>query len=112
MASTLHTKKRKETLTLYDSLTLQAKYAEGWSKWQSRTGSVYVFKHLPESEKKAAPVAQVYKDRHYFSGVFRTKKQNEFSGDILDKETKQRVFVIFSFEGDKVRIFQRLTQST
>jgi len=101
-------KRQAVRLSLLDSLTLQAKYENGWSKWQSRTGAVYVFKHLPESDKQNAPVAQVYKDRHYLSGVFKTKNQNEFSGDILDKETKQRVFVLFTFEGDKVRIFQRI----
>lgn len=101
--------KKQAKFALYDSLTLQAKYEDGWSKWQSRSGALYVFKHLKPSDKKSAPVAQVYKDRKYFSGVFRTEKPKEYSGDILDKATKKRVFVIFNFEeADKVKIFQRL----
>lgn len=101
--------KKKAKIALYDSLTLQAKYEDGWSKWQSRSGALYVFKHLQPSEKKSAPVAQVYKNRKYFSGVFRTDKPREFSGDILDKSSKRRTFLIFNFEeADKVKIFQRL----
>lgn len=101
--------KKQAKFALYDSLTLQAKYEDGWSKWQSRSGALYVFKHLQPSDKKSAPVAQVYKDRKYFSGVFRTKKPREYSGDILDKASKRRVFIIFNFEeADKVKIFQRL----
>lgn len=102
------TKKSKAKLALYDSLTLKAKYNDGWSKWQSKSGSLYVFKHLPASDKQKAPVAQVYKDRKYFSGVFRTKEPREFSGDMLDKNTGERVFLLFSFDSDKVRIFKRL----
>jgi len=101
--------KKKAKFALYDSLTLQAKYADGWSKWQSRSGALYVFKHLQPSDKKSAPVAQVYKDRKYFSGVFKTDKPRELSGDILDKASKRRVFIIFNFEeADRVKIFQRL----
>jgi len=101
--------KKKAKFALYDSLTLKAKYEDGWSKWQSRNGALYVFKHLAPSEKQSAPVAQVYKDRKYFSGVFRTKKAGEFSGDIIDRASKKRVFIIFNFEAaDKVKIFQRL----
>lgn len=99
---------KKQRLALYDSLTLKAKYNDGWSKWQSKSGSLYVFKHLPASDKQKAPVAQVYKDRKYFSGVFRTKEPQEFSGDMLDKSTGERVFLLFSFDSDKVRIFKRL----
>lgn len=101
--------KKQAKFALYDSLTLQAKYEDGWSKWQSRSGALYVFKHLKLTDKKSAPVAQVYKDRKYFSGVFRTDKPREFSGDILDKKSKKRVFIIFNFEdSEKVKIFQRL----
>jgi len=101
--------KKKAKFALYDVLTLKAKYEDGWSKWQSRTGALYVFKHLQPSDKKNAPVAQVYKDRKYFSGVFRTAKPSEYSGDILDKATKRRVFILFAFEqADSVKIFKRL----
>lgn len=99
---------KKQRLALFDSLTLKAKYNDGWSKWQSKSGSLYVFKHLPLTDKPKAPVAQVYKDRKYFSGVFRTKEPLEFSGDMLDKNTGERVFLLFTFESDKVRIFKRL----
>lgn len=101
--------KKQMKFALYDSLTLIAKFEDGWSKWESRTGSLYVFRHLHHSEKKSAPVAQCYKDRKYFSGVFRTTKPSEFSGDILDKDSKRRVFILFNFEGaDKVKIFRRV----
>ncbi len=106
MAKKTQTDKAK--LALFDSLTLKAKYESGWSEWRSRSGSVYVFKHLEPSGKKSAPVAQCYKNRKYFSGMFRTDKVGEFSGDMLDRETRKKTFLIFSFEADKARIFQRL----
>ena len=106
MAKKLHTDKVK--LALFDSLTLKAKYESGWSEWRSRSGALYVFKHLAESDKKKAPVAQCYRNRKYFSGMFRTDKAGEFSGDMLDKATRKKTFLIFSFEADKARIFQRL----
>lgn len=101
---------KKEKFALFDSLTLKRKYENGWSEWQSRTGALYVFKHLEPSDKKSAPVAQCYRNRKYFSGMFRTGKTGEFSGDMLDKETKKRTFLVFSFDTDKARIFQRLQE--
>jgi hypothetical protein len=100
-------KKSDPKFRLFDSLELKAKYENGWSKWQGKNG-LYVFKHLPETEKAEAPVAQVYKDRKYFSGVFRTKKPLEFSGDIKDKETGKRTFLLFNFEGkNRMKIFSK-----
>jgi len=101
-------KRKKTKFALYDVLTLKAKYEQGWSKWTGGGGALYVFRHLPESDKPHSPVAQCYKDRRYFSGVFRTKKPLEFSGDIKDSATKRRTFIIFNFEGkDRMKIFQR-----
>ena len=111
----LHTKTAKQDrpkqaaakFELLDTLELLAKYESGWSKWQGKTG-LYVFKHLPESDKAAAPVAQVYKDRKYLSGVFKTKKPLEFSGDIKDRESGKRTFLIFNFESkSRMKIFSK-----
>lgn len=103
------TKRKITKFALYDTLTLKAKYAEGWSKWLSKSGALYVFKHLPESDKPHSPVAQCYKDRQYLSGVFRTKKPLEFSGDIKDRETRRRTFLLFNFESkDRIKIFKRI----
>jgi len=110
MAKKLHNSAKKTKLALFDSLTLKAKYESGWSEWRSRSGALYVFKHLEPDSKRSAPVAQCYRNRKYFSGVFRTDKVGEFSGDMLDKETKKRTFLIFSFETDKALIFQRLSE--
>lgn len=94
--------------TLYDTLNLVKKYENGWSKWQGKD-SLYIFKHLAESDNKNLPVAQVYKNRHYMSGVFRTKKPLEFSGDIKDSKTGKRVFVFFNFENhNTLKIFRRV----
>jgi len=93
---------------LYDVLTLKARYEEGWSKWQSKSGALYVFKHLPVAEKAHSPIAQCYKDRRYFSGVFKTKNPLEFSGDI--KDGKKRTFLLFNFEDkDKVKILKQIS---
>lgn len=100
----------KKRYSLYDSLTLLNKYDEGWSKWESRSGELYVFKHLKSDERKRSMVGRVYKNRKYFSGLFTTKHNLEFSGDMLDKSTGERVFLLFDFSQDgRVRILRRVS---
>ena len=99
-------KKTKTKFVLYDELSLIKKY-DDMSKWQGKE-ALYLFKHLPENEDAKKPLAQCYKDRHYFSGIFRTKEPAEFSGDIKD-DIGKRTFLIFNFlSKDKMKIFKRV----
>lgn len=102
--------KSKRRYALYDSLTLKAKHAEGWSKWVGRDGSLYVFKHLKPSERQNTMVGRVYKNRQYFSGLFKTREPLEFSGDMREGGIGERMFLLFEFaEPERVRIFKRVS---
>ena len=62
--------------------------------WRGERG-VYVFDHIePTSDR--SPVARVYLNRRYFSGVFKTKKRRIWSGDF--KVNDERIFVDFVFD--------------
>lgn len=92
---------------IIDKLTKIEKQ-ENFSKWQGSQG-IYVFKHLEQGKagKRPAdklPVAQVYKDRKYLSGVFRTSKPLEFSGDILDENGKKHFIRFVFLSADKMEI--------
>jgi len=95
-------------LELFDDLTLIKKY-DTMSKWQG-SESLYLFKHLPDSDKLKMPVAQCYKDRHYFTGIFRTKNPLKFSGD-LGKGKDRKQLLLFVFESkDKLKIFKSMNK--
>ena len=102
--------KTRRRYALYDSLTLKTKHADGWSKWVGRDGSLFVFKHLPASERRGTMVGRVYCNRRYFSGLFRTSSPSEFSGDMRDPGTGERVFLRFDFsQPERVTILRRVS---
>lgn len=102
--------RKRAKYMLHDSLTLKAKHEEGWSKWTGRDGSLFVFKHLPPSERRGTMVGRVYCNRRYFSGLFRTSSPSEFSGDMRDSVTGERVFLRFDFsQPERVTILRRVS---
>jgi hypothetical protein len=96
----------EKKLKLVDTLIRKAK-KENSSIWQGKSGSTYVFKHLEQSdEKKRMPIVQVYKDRQYYTGLFRTKEPTEFSGDVKYPDGKK--YLIFQVAGkEKMQVFQK-----
>ncbi len=102
--------KTKKRYMLYDSLTLKTKHADGWSKWVGRDGSLFVFKHLQPHERQKTMVGRVYKNRQYFSGLFKTREALEFSGDMRDPNTGERLFLVFDFsQPERVTILRRVS---
>jgi len=102
--------KTKKRYMLFDSLTLKARHEEGWSKWTGRDGSLFVFQHLPAGERRGTMVGRVYCNRRYFSGLFRTSSPSEFSGDMRDPGTGERVFLRFDFsQPERVTILRRVS---
>lgn len=102
--------RKKAKYMLYDSLTLQAKHEDGWSKWTGRDGSLFVFKHLRQSERRGSMVGRVYRNRKYLSGLFKTATPSEYSGDMLDTTTGERVFLRFEFTASgRVTILRRVS---
>jgi len=102
--------RKRAKYMLHDSLTLKVRHEEGWSKWTGRDGSLFVFKHLPASERRGTMVGRVYCNRRYFSGLFRTSSPSEFSGDMRDSVTGERVFLRFDFsQPERVTILRRVS---
>lgn len=71
---------------LYDRLILQRKEKD-FSLWIGLDGSQYFFKHLQKGGEKQ-PIAAVFRNRKYLSGLFPTKRVGEFSADILRGDKK------------------------
>ena len=94
-------------LTLLDTLTRKTK-KENSSVWQGEKGNTYIFKHLEiDAAKKRMPIVQVYKDRQYYTGLFRTKEHDKFSGDIKLPDGKK--YLLFQMAGKtKMKIFQKV----
>lgn len=93
---------------ILDKLTKLEKQ-ENFSKWQGAAG-VYIFRHLEQGKagKRSAgklPLAQVYCQRKYLSGVFRTEKPFEFSGDLLDESGKKQ-YIKFVFKSSNEMIIE------
>ncbi len=96
----------EKQLVLLDTLTRKTK-KENSSVWQGETGSIYIFKHIEnDPAKKRMPIVQVYRDRQYYTGLFRTKESNKFSGDIKLPDRKK--YLLFQMAGKtKMKIFQK-----
>jgi len=93
-------------LVLLDTLTRKTK-KENSSVWQGETGSTYIFKHLEhDAGKKRMPIVQVYRDRQYYTRLFRTKEIDKFSGDVKLPDGKK--YLLFQMAGKtKMRIYQK-----
>ena len=85
----------KRSRVLIDTLKLVER-KDNCSIW-SGSESTYVFDKV-EGEKDRSPVKKVYKDRKYYTGIFRTKDKTEFSGDTVELDKK--VYLIFKVTGE------------
>lgn len=75
------------------------------SMWTGEKGT-YVFESVPV-KVAGKPVAKVYLNRTYLSGLFKTKRPQEFSADV--KEIDRRRYLTFRLTGqDTCDIFERV----
>jgi site-specific DNA-adenine methylase len=58
---------------------------------------VYVFENTGETEVRR-PIRKVYLNRTYFTGLFRSRKQGEYLGDIKEPEGKK--YLLFRVKGE------------
>ena len=100
-------RQRKRELKLFDSLTLENK-EQTFSKWRGDKG-LYVFKVTESSaDSKRSPVRQVYLNREYLTGLFKTKRAGEFSGDYKDSFNNSRLYLLFKVKSaESIDIFQK-----
>jgi len=94
----------QKELILFDSISRKSK-GEKVSFWIGNQGD-YLFK---SSEKLGtmSPVSQVYLNRKYFTGIFRTKNKDIYSGDI--KEIDKKRYLLFKvIDKDKINIYEKI----
>jgi len=97
---------KKRELILIDTI-LRKEKKEDSSLWTNSQGEVYFFEHIKADNKKNLPLVKVYKDRQYLTGLFRTKKADEFSGDIKLPDGKEYlVFKVMSAE--RMQVFKKV----
>jgi hypothetical protein len=95
--------KKKQKRKLVDSLSL-IEEREACSLWSGSQG-VYVFDKVEKAGDRS-PVAKIYKNRQYYTGLFETKRPNIFSGDI--KENDRRKYLIFKVNrAGRVEIYEK-----
>jgi hypothetical protein len=101
--------KTKYQLSLFDSLQLETK-EKTFSRWTGDKG-VYVFKPIEKTSgnNKRTPLRQVYLNREYLTGIFKTKIETEFSGDIKSEFDSERRYLVFRAEaGNIIKIFEKV----
>lgn len=95
---------QRKQLKMFDHIEREFKDSE-ISKWKGNKG-LYVFKTTGEN-KVNRPITQVYLNRQYMTGLFKSKKNDEYTGDI--KEVDRKRYLIFKvIENGKIDIFERV----
>lgn len=97
----------RRMLKHYDTLKLESK-EDTFSKWSGERGT-YIFKSVGSSpNNQRSPIRQVYLNREYLSGLFKTKNESEFSADAKDTFTGERVYLLFRVTApDSIDILQK-----
>lgn len=99
--------KKKKKLVLYDSLTKESKEKD-ITIWTGEKGK-YIFKSFGEIKAKK-PISQVYLNRSYLTGIFKSKISGQYTGDI--KEIDKKRYLLFKVVNDKkIDIFEKVEGS-
>lgn len=109
MATNLHTnsvKKRRQLAgdkwQLADFDTLQReKKSEGGSVWKGKRG-LYIIRHL-DKHGEHLPIAKVILNNEFLTGLFRTKNNAIFSGD-MELEGKKRFLLFKMVASEKMEV--------
>jgi len=101
-------KKKKSKLVLFDSLQRKTK-ENGLSTWTGEKNKKYIFKRN-EKATGNLPLTFVFIGQKYLTGIFRTKENDVYSGDI--KEIDGKRYLVFKVTGekkDKIEIFEKVS---
>ena len=90
---------KNKAADLFDSLTRIESLSKG-SKWQGKQGKYYI-ERLNGNDKR---IAKVLLNHKFLTGLFRTKRNDIYSGDFLI-DNKQKVLLSFHVRGDKMNIY-------
>ncbi len=98
-------KKKKNELILFDSLQMKTK-ENGLSIWSGEKNKKYVFKRNHQAGKNK-PITLVFIGQKYLTGLFRTKDNNIYSGDI--KEIDGKRYLMFKITGEnEIKIYEKV----
>lgn len=100
--------KPKKRLVVYDKLKFDSRNDEArHTKWRGDNG-VYLVK-TAEVRGPHSPVAQVFLNRVYMTGLFRTKDPGTFSADLKDEFTGNRRYLVFKKESEtELAIYEKV----
>lgn len=99
--------RRRTVLVPYDRLSCIHR-DDKTSHWQGERGT-YVFESSGVVEARK-PIQRVYLNRKYFTGLFTSRREGEYSGDIKDLDGKH--YLVFKVVSrDMVDIFERVAAS-
>lgn len=97
---------QKRELEPFDKLQF-VKKEQTYSEWAGEKG-VYVFKAVESKAGKRAPIRQVYLNREYMTGLFKTKSDNTFSGDLKDSFDNSKKYLLFKvLSAEQIEILQK-----
>lgn len=100
----VQTKRTKRKLVLFDELQFKSK-DDTCTIWTGAKGT-YVFKRIQDT-KVNRPICQVYLDRKYLTGLFKTAKNDIYSGDIKVSDEK-KIYLIFKVvDQKKIEIYEK-----
>ncbi len=99
------TKRKKRKLVLYDELKFKSK-DEKCTIWTGAKG-IYVFKRLTET-KVNRPICQVYLNRNYLTGLFKTAKNDIYSGDIKVSDEKKIYLLLKVVSNERIEIYEKV----
>jgi hypothetical protein len=100
-------KKKKNKLVLFDKLQRKTK-ENGLSTWAGEKNKKYIFK-INDQVKQNSPVTLVFIGQKYFTGIFKTKEKDTYSGDI--KEIDGKRYLLFKVTGEsknKIEIYEKV----
>lgn len=98
-------KRQRRKLVEFDRLKKESQ-DEKTSLWKGDRG-VYVFESTGIVEAKK-PIRRVYLNRTYMTGLFRSRKPEEFLGDMKEPEGKK--YLVFRVvDHDSMVIFSKVT---
>lgn len=94
---------RSLPLVLFDRLTKDNTLPDGTTVWKGEKG-VYVFSDTGEVAV-GKPIRKVYLNRTYLTGLFKGKRDREFSGDMKTESGKK--YLVFRQVAGGLEIYQR-----
>lgn len=103
-------RKKRSKLVLLDRLT-RTMQDEKVSKWQGENLGWWVIERM-ETRAVGKPIARLYLNRQFLSGVFVTRDPKEYSADMKEAD-RRRYLVLRSTGHDSMEVWERVpTENT